>query len=322
MTTTKKRNFLIGLIFSLIVIGYVLSSLDWRQVAITFRELNWGYLIAAFAVYLVNYILRALRFKMLLQFENVSFRKLLGITHIYGMYLYLMPAKSGELSYPILLKNRLNISLGSSAATLVTARYFDFATIALFLPGVMIAFWEQMPHWIRVSALAFGGIFALASGVVAWWLRKPPRTSTPASIFARHKIIDRIIAGAESLRTHLGRIHQRGRYWHLWLVTIAIWLCVQTNFYLIILSLGFSLSIFQIMVVSIIMVPMTLLPLQGFANLGTHEIGWVAAFRIFEQPQSVALNIAVSSHIILLAFILLLGAIGSLLLVNQHTKEI
>ena len=73
-------------------------------------------------------------------------------------------------------------------------------------------------------------------------------------------------------------IDQRKLYWRMWLLTISIWLCVQTNFYLIVHSLGYRLNFFQMIVVSIIMVPMTLLPLQGFANLGTHEIGWDSSF--------------------------------------------
>ncbi len=56
-------------------------------------------------------------------------------------------------------------------------------------------------------------------------------------------------------------------------------------------------------VVSIIMVPMTLLPFQGVANLGTHEAGWIIALSLFGQPQETALTIAVGSHLIMLLFI-------------------
>jgi hypothetical protein len=70
-------------------------------------------------------------------------------------------------------------------------------------------------------------------------------------------------------------------------------------------------------VVSIIMIPMTLLPLQGFANLGTHEIGWVAAFRLFGYSANASLNIAISSHIIMLLFVLTLGLLGYLATTNK-----
>ena len=117
-------------------------------------------------------------------------------------------------------------------------------------------------------------------------------------------------------------IHARGRYGRLWGLTLSIWLCVQTNFYLITLGLGVRLSFFQVVVISLIMVPLTLLPLQGFANLGTHEIGWVAAFRVFAMPQDAALSLAVGTHFILLVFILLLGGIGAALLSRSGTSNL
>jgi uncharacterized membrane protein YbhN (UPF0104 family) len=66
---------------------------------------------------------------------------------------------------------------------------------------------------------------------------------------------------------------------------------------------------------------MTLLPIQGFANLGTHEIGWAAAFTLFGYSKAAALNIAVSSHIIWLFFVLLLGALGLLLLRDKPSNK-
>jgi uncharacterized membrane protein YbhN (UPF0104 family) len=84
----------------------------------------------------------------------------------------------------------------------------------------------------------------------------------------------------------------------------------------------YSSSYLQIVAVSIIMVPLTLLPLQGFANIGTHEVGWVAAFSLFGQPQEVSLAIATSSHIILLLFMLVIGTLGLVtLVVNPSTRS-
>jgi uncharacterized protein (TIRG00374 family) len=308
----KNKQTLLGLLFSLAVIGYVLVKLDWQAVVHTFTTLNWAWLVIAFGVYLINYVMRTRRFQILLNLDRLPFYQLYGITNLYGMYLYLMPAKSGELSYPILLKNNLNVSLTTSTATLIAARYFDFATIALFLPPVLLFYWQQIPPWLQASGFVFSGLVVLA-GVAARWLlrRSSPNTRQQEGVEPPWRA--RLIGIFQGLITSLRAIDRRQSYWRLWLLTIGIWLSVQTNFYLIILSLGYQLSFFQVVLVSIIMVPMTLLPLQGFANLGTHEIGWVAAFTLFNQSQAVSLNVAVSSHIILLLFVLLLGAIGYLL---------
>jgi hypothetical protein len=103
-------------------------------------------------------------------------------------------------------------------------------------------------------------------------------------------------------------------YWRLWFTTLLTWSFVYTNFYLIVLSLGFQFSYFQMIVVSVLMIPLTLLPVQGFANLGSHEVGWVLAFSIFNQPMSTSLTLAVSSHIVMLFFALLIGLVGIILI--------
>jgi uncharacterized protein (TIRG00374 family) len=320
----KDSKNVIGLIFSLAVIGYVLLRLDWPTTIETVTHLNIGWLAFAFGVYLINYVLRTIRFRTLLNQSEITFIELFGVTSLYGMYLYLMPAKSGDLSYPILLKKQLKVSLISGAATLIVARFFDFVAVALFLPVVLISFWDQVPWWVRSSGMIFS-LGVLVFGVIAsWWLCRSDmalshkfQVQHPSS----KKAADQVKRALYKLLISLQEIDRNGQYWYIFVLTIAIWFCVQTTFYLIVMSLGYRLTFFQILVVSIIMVPLTLFPLQGFANLGTHEVGWVAAFTLFRQPQSVSLNIAVSSHIVLLFFVLMLGLIGYLLLRGKTALE-
>lgn len=315
MMASKNKQFMASIILSLAVITYVLMKLDWQAAIDTFTHLNWVWLVLAFGVYLVNYCLRTIRFQVLLNKKYISFKKLFGVTNLYGMYLYLMPAKSGELSYPILLKHNLKISLASSAAALIAARFFDFVTIALFLPAVLVVFGEQMPTWIRNSAMIFSLVVFMFGGISIWWLRRSDEfISSPRQIASSNRAFDRARRTLYKLYSSLQSIDQECKYWQIWLITVSIWFCVQVNFYLVVLSLGYKLTFFQILVVSVIMVPMTLLPVQGFANLGTHEVGWVTALTLFQQSQTTSLNIAVGSHIILLLFVLLLGLLGYVLL--------
>lgn len=275
-----------------------------------------GYLALALAVFVLNYALRSLRFQTLVYTEQLAYRQLMGVTSLYGMLLYLLPAKSGELSFPLLLKQRLGVSLIESTATLITARFFDFVTIALFLPVALAVFWADLPTWMVLASAAFCGlVYVIAIGSL-WFLRNRQFGGEPAQSEQEmgHRWLARLARAWRSLLKGLQLIDQSGHYWRLLLLTMGIWLCVYTNFYLIVLSMGYRMSYFEIIVVSIIMVPLTLLPIQGIANLGTHEVGWVGALALFGQPQETSLAIAVGSHAILLVFVLLLGALGLLLL--------
>jgi uncharacterized protein (TIRG00374 family) len=302
----------LSILVSLAVVVYVVVQLDWQETIYTFTHLKWVWLVIALLVFGVNYVLRTLRFRMLIYTQAAPFRQLMSVTCLYGMFNYLLPAKSGEISYLYLVNRRLGVSLGESSMNLLAARFFDFLTIALFLPTVLIVFWQRLPSWMIYTSLLFCGlIYALGLGLV-WFLKRP------ALQMDRHEVPEKhwrvwLQRFWHELVEGLRLISQQGQYGRLALLTIGIWLCVYTNFYFIVLSLGYRLNYFQMIVISIIMVPLTLLPVQGLANLGTHEAGWLAAFAIFGQPQETALTVAVGSHIILLWFVLILGGLGLLL---------
>ena len=299
--------------FSLVVVTYVFSTLDLQDVTKTFSQLDWGVLLIGFGIYLLSYLLRTWRFRILLGLENVPFRKLFGLTSLYGMYLYLLPAKSGEVSYLVLLKSRLSVTYAQSTAILIVARFFDFATVAIFLPFVLIPFWEEIHTGIRFTIIIFAGLIFISIFLGLSLVRHP--NLWQVLLHPSTGILGRVKTSLGNLLTNLAKIDQIGRYWLLMLVTVSIWLCVQASLYIITSALGYPITFIEMLIVSVIMIPMTLLPLQGFANLGAHEIGWTAAFALFGYNQTTALSIAVNSHIVLLLFVLALGAIGQTVLV-------
>ncbi|MCI0395883.1 MAG: flippase-like domain-containing protein [Chloroflexi bacterium] len=308
----RRVTTILSVALSLAVVLYVVGKLDWQSVGQIFRSLRWGWLGAALVVFIVNYVLRTLRFQALIYTQRMPFRQLMGVTSLYGMYNYLLPAKSGEFSYLYLLNRHWRLSLTEGTTTLFVARFFDFAAIALFLPAVLLVFWQRLPAWMVIASVIFCLFMYLATGLGMWFLRRHP---PPAASSAQpaNRWLARLVRYGRVLTDGLRLIDQRRRYWSLLFLTIGIWLCVYTNLYLIVLSIGYRLNYLQIIVISIVMVPMTLLPFQGFANLGTHEVGWVVAFTLFGYSEQVALSIAIGSHVVLLLFALILGGSGLVL---------
>lgn len=311
INNNKKLYVLVSVLFSFGVILYVLSRLDWSLVRLTISDLQWAWLTLAFLSYVVNYYFRTRRFQMLLSLEKVSFLPLLSVVGLYGMYNYLLPAKSGELTLVVLLKNRLKISLVNGTTSLIVARYLDFVTISLILPVVLFIYFNRLPLWMIKISLSFCVLFFFLSIFLYFVIRSPAGSQLLSR--SHTSWIDRVIKALIEMRNSVVVVYQKRLHYRLLLNTFVIWLSVYTNLYLVMVSLGYQMTYFQIIVISVFMIPMTLLPIQGLANLGTHEIGWVAAFSVFGLPATEALGIAVSSHIILLFFVLLLGFISFLL---------
>jgi uncharacterized membrane protein YbhN (UPF0104 family) len=67
-----------------------------------------------------------------------------------------------------------------------------------------------------------------------------------------------------------------------------------------------------------------LLPLQGFATIGTHEIGWTSVLVAFNYPYETALAIAAGSHFVLLLSVLIGGGLAffgaQLILTNMRSR--
>lgn len=310
----NKVKIISGVVISLIVICFIFFKLDWAVVNDVLSSIQWIWLAAGFLIYIINFTVRAYRLHLVLQLGQVNILKLMGVTCLYGMYVYIMPSKLGELSYPLLLKRYLDVSIPKSASGLVAIRYFDFATIAQFIPIILLIYWDNLPDWFLYGCIIFLGI-VLVVGITLIRLSRVqqfPVLFTKITTGARWaKVLDGFIC---DLIINFRLIGQNCHYLRLWLVTILVWLLVYANFFMIVSSLGYELSYFQMIVVSILMIPMTLLPFQGFANLGSHEIGWVLAFSIFNYPASSSLSLAVSSHILILFFALMIGFIGILFL--------
>lgn len=306
LCVNPSKTTLASAILTALVIVVVGLSLDWAHAKHTLQRIEIGPLGLAVATFAVNYWLRTIRFRLLLDKSSESIRELMGITMLHGLFNYLLPVKSGELSYLLLTKRHLDVSLSESTATLITARFFDFGVIALLLPFAVHQFYDEMPPWLILSSVAYCIVVLGAAALLVAYLRTSEVRSSRPGRDLTTRIRNGIDRTVDSLRT----IDERRLYLRLWLVTCAIWGCVLFNYYFITASLGFDPTFSQMVVVSLIIVPLTLIPIQGIANVGTHEAAWVAAFTMFGYSLESSLTIAVTSHMVMFAMFVLLGIVG------------
>lgn len=318
MTGTGKPAWLdwrlvLSIIVSLAVVLLVVMELDLAELRRTLARASIPWLLVALTTHVLNYLLRALRFQKLLPAQKINYVQLFSISSLYGMLLYLMPAKSGEVSLPAILKLRQGVSISESAAMLVVARFYDLVSVALFLPFVLLAFRQQMPDLMFYTALAFVVLMMPVGIGYFFWLRRRADKPLPTRSEAGTGWVGRVRRWLHRVMINLHLLaSMKGQGWLL-LNTVAIWLCVYSNFYFVAAALGYRLGFGHVVVLSILMIPLTLFPVQGVANVGSHEVGWVGAFAIFGYSQDQALVVAVGSHAILFLEVLILGAIGWLL---------
>lgn len=309
-----------SVLISLGLIYYAVQELDWQTVRNTFLHLQWNWMLAALAVFFTSYLLRTLRFRALIHDQTPSFYHLMGVTLLHGMFNYLLPARTGEFSYPILLKRISHIKMPDSTATLLAARFFDFAIIVLALPILLVVFWNSLPIHISRAIIVFCAIFVLLglSFVLLINRHNPQNNKQEKADKLPNRWLQQLVRLWHELIQGLQTIVNRKQHLRFILFTLGIWICVYTYFYFIVMSMGFETTYLQMVAVSMLMIPLTLLPINGLANIGAHEAAWTTAFLLFDFGRDTSLSIAVGSHIILLAFVLITGGLGSLILLFSH----
>ena len=308
----KNRNLLLYVIsgiLSAVLLAYLLLNLDWEILRVAFSDLHWGWLGMAFLAYLLNIFLRALRFTNLIYSRPVKWIELVPVSALHNILMYLMPAKTGDVAYIFLAKDRLDLSLTEGTATLLAARYYDFSVVALVLAILLPFSKKDMPVWIFESSVIFCLLILLGTIGILLFLRfsKPATDNQPVG---EKTLLTRIRAAWTKFIAGLREIQNHGAHGRVALLTAGIWLCVYSNFYFATRSMGLPVAFYHIAIISIVMIPLTLLPLQGFANIGTHEVGWTSVLVAFGYPYKTALAIAAGSHLVLLFSVLISGGVA------------
>jgi glycosyltransferase 2 family protein len=312
---SKRRIFIyvISAVLSVLFLVYVLLNLDWEVLRVAFSDIHWGWLTLALLAYLVNILLRALRFTNLIYSRPVKWAELVPVSALHNILMYLMPAKTGDVTYIFIAKDRLDLSLTEGTATLFAARFYDFSVVAGFLVILLPFSRNEIPDWIFLPAIIFCGLILLGTLGILAFLKFSKPLESPSSLGE----IQKQASGLQKIRKvcnkfifGLREIQEHGAHGKVALITAGIWLCVYSNFYFATKSMGLPVAFYHIAIISMVMIPLTLLPLQGFANIGTHEVGWTSVLVAFNYPYKTALAIAAGSHFVLLLSVLISGGLA------------
>ena len=205
---------------------FSLHGVDWRQVTRDIGRAEWRFLAAAAAISTVSYLVRAARWRILL---NAEARLGLGAVFWANMAGYLgnnfLPARAGELLRSVLVSNRSRLSKTYVLTTALSERLVDAITLVLVSSLVLLGI-EPKPAWVAaisrtMAVLAGGG--ALAVMVL-------PHTGTlPSTIFQRvplpQRVQDQVARLGEQVLLALRSFHEVRRLAGFAILTAAIWLC-------------------------------------------------------------------------------------------------
>ena len=286
----NKYVHIFSTLISLLVAGFIISK--WQQVLQTVLRLNIGWLVAGIGCYIANYWFRGLRLQRLSGFRLNFLNEACHFSMLHGFFSYLLPLRTGDASLPMLLKSTGKLGFKQGLGILVKTRFLDLSMLGIFtVVGAFIGA-RMISAKVQTIWLLTGILLALSFVAIQriGWICN----------YVLKKKFDTEIDLSSELKIHLCE---------LWM-TFFVWVGMYGSQFCMVRAIGLDLTLAEIIFISAIQFPLQLLPVQGLANTGNHEGGWVSAMVLMGFTPDISLDYALISHGVLMVYVGVLGLVA------------
>ncbi len=280
-----------------------------------------GYLI----VNLLGAFVRTLRYFVLLKASTSRVPSLYHVglvTVARNMFVDLLPARLGELSYIAMLNRGYRTRADACLSSLAISFIFDLIALAclvLLLIGYQ-ALTSSLPMWLLVVfvflvcmslALLFF-LFTIVPAVTGFLEQRLP---------GRGRYLDRFLVFSRHVISSLEQVRKAGIGWQVFFISLSVRIFKYAGLYL--LFMGVVLPSFSNVSSEPITVISTLLtaeasaslPIPSFMSFGTYESGGAAALIFLGADKAAAVIIMLALHIISQSIDYTLGALAMVLFI-------
>ena len=286
-----------------LAVGVIIAAVYFGPELIdALRTVDRFWLVAGLVSYAMNYLFRAMRLVIISKRQIRVWPEGLHAACLHGFATYMMPFRSGELTLPLTLKATTGLSLTDSSKMLIRARVLDLHVLGLLTILAALMADVELTWATRLVWFAMGVLMTFAP-IVLRLLSTAVNMSHHRWLRGMSRFVIRDTVNPFEIATSL-----------------AIWLTIACCFYFAARAIDLPLSPTQVWLLVTLQLPLQMIPIQGFANAGNHEGGWVAGLVLLGVPASAAIEIALTSHAILLAYVLVLGPAA--LLTGRFTQRI
>jgi uncharacterized membrane protein YbhN (UPF0104 family) len=290
----------LAVVISVALVAWLAADARWQGVGARLARIDARALLGVALLFAASYAMRAARIHGEFRDElppsgrgAVGYARILRLTLVHNALVNVLPFRSGEAAFPVLLSRWFGIGSGRAVVSLLWLRAQDAAVVvvlaALIWPGIAIG-------W-RAAALV--AVFAGIWGVPAWARRQG--SDATASRLAK----------VQALVARATRRNLPGWGW-----TLANWsvkLVAET--WLVALALGDSFDTIGTAALGAIGAELAaILPIQGVAGFGTFEAGGALLMKSQGVAVATGLEATLVLHAVVLALSLAAGGLAAALL--------
>jgi uncharacterized protein (TIRG00374 family) len=313
----KRWQTWVGIVISIVFLYIALRGLQLEEAWNAAKTANYWWLLPGVAVYFVGVYVRAWRWHYMLRpLKKIPTRKMFPIVAIGYMGNNVFIARAGEVLRAVILKDREQVPVSASLATVIVERIFDGVVMLGFVflnLGALTHLTADSGFIGNIRELAVWGavIFAAALAVFLLAAMFPHQTEKIVTLLINRLVPEKIrektlgialkfLNGLESLRSPKDALM-------ILVTTTIIWLLETGKYWFVMHAFNFEVSYFALMLMNGVVNLATTIP-SAPGYIGTFDAPGIAVLAAYGVTREVAAAYTLVLHVALWFPITLLGA--------------
>jgi glycosyltransferase 2 family protein len=301
-----------GLLITAVFLILALSRVDLTEFVAELRRVNYVWLLPSAVCTLLGYMLRTVRWRVILSGEaRAPFTTLFSVLMMGFATNNLLPGRLGELWRAYLLGRKRNVRKTHALASVVVERVFDGLTLIALL--VLLSTMIELPGWGRQVEFFAALIFVGATATLAVLLWQPGLVRTLLEVVMR-PLPTRLgvwAAGAfDAFVDGLGPLRLPPVLISAALLSIGVWFLEGSSYLL--LSRGINLGLpagteAPAIGLTLVTINLGIMVPSAPGYLGTQEFFGTSALGVFGVSPQSALALVLVSHAVQYVLVTTLG---------------
>lgn len=313
----KRWQLWLGILISAVLLYFALRGLQLEKVWESLKTARYIWLLPGIAVYFMGVWVRSWRWHYMLRpLKKIPTKTMFPIVTIGYMGNNIYPARAGEVLRAVILKQRENVPVSASLATVIVERIFDGVVMLAFVflnlgelakltsDSGFVGNIQQVAFWGAVVFIGALLVFLLAAmfpqytqRIVDWFIQR----LIPSRIREKTRQISiRFLTGLESLRSPQEALM-------IFVTSVIIWLFETGKYWFVMHAFDFEVSFFALMLMNGIVNLATTIP-SAPGYLGTFDAPGIALLSAYGVPPEMATGYTLVLHAALWFPITALGA--------------
>ncbi|MFN8441164.1 MAG: lysylphosphatidylglycerol synthase transmembrane domain-containing protein [Caldilineaceae bacterium] len=306
----QSLQFIVGIVISAVFVTISLRGLHLSEVLESLRTANYWWIIPGVIVYFIGLWARTWRWHYTLRhLKSIPLQRLYPLICIGYFGNNVFPFRAGEVLRSYVLKQREDVPISASLATVFIERIFDGLVMLLFV-FVALPF-APLPVFYRNSVIVLTLLLFAATAVFVWMAVQPTRVE----IFYRW-LADRILPAGVREKTDgiyqkfmsgLKSLSSGSDVLMIFVTSIAVWLMETVKYWFVMHAFSFSVSFLVLMLMNGLVNLATTLP-SAPGYVGTFDAPGIGVLTAFGIDRAVATSYTLTLHAALWLPVTLVGA--------------